>query len=189
MLNAFAPPQRKPAAAASAHTASSSANTSAPTPAAPPQSKAPAHAASSAGGGGGGVGGARNKGGSPVRTVARAGDSSKTRGGGAGRGGEVGGSGGGNEWTEERDGQDAEALATCFSPDSGDQAMRNEVSCVVRGRVSDTDFVRASCAAGFDCPSLFTLMAVMFRPSLVLASHIARCIWHVAPMSGLAYGM
>jgi hypothetical protein len=41
------------------------------------------------------------------------------------------------EWKLERgdDAGDAAALATIFFQDSGDQAMRNQVSCIVPGRV------------------------------------------------------
>ena len=53
----------------------------------------------------------------------------------AGRGAKAGGVGGMGEWTLERgdDDGDAAALATIFFQDSGDQAMRNQVSCIVPG--------------------------------------------------------
>ena len=130
LLNALAPPQRTPAPTAAASTKI----------APRPHTNAQAHAASNVREGarrGGASPPSSRQGTLPASTAARAGHSSKTRGAGAGRGAEAGGVGGVGEWTLERgcDAGDSAALATSFFPDSGDQAMRNQVSCIVPGRV------------------------------------------------------
>lgn len=130
LLNALAPPQRTPAPTAAATTKT----------APRPHTNAQAHAASNVREGtrrGAASPQSLRQGTLPASTAARAGHSSKTRGAGAGRGAEAGGVGGVGEWTLERGGDagDGAALATSFFPDSGDQAMRNQVSCIVPGRV------------------------------------------------------